>query len=113
MEVRINVAAPGSHHQSFLGRQPHRDIHALTIPDRCRAASISKMRGNKLGLLDRFAKPLGRLQYDKMMAGSVESVPADSVLFVVFVWNRVVKGMRRQCLVKRSIEHGHLLLIWK
>src|ERR1700730_3444322 len=111
MEVRVNVAAPGAHHQTFLRRKTHRGIHALAIADRCCAASVAQMRRDQLRLSDRCAQPFGSLQRDKMMTRTVESVPADPVLFVVLVRDCIMKGVSRQSLVKRSIEHGHLLLI--
>src|ERR1700722_4997549 len=69
------------------------------------------MRRDKLRLLNRSAKPLCRLQNDKMMARTVKSIPANSVSFVVLIWNRVVKGVRRQRLVEGGIEDRHLLLV--
>ena len=61
MEVRVNVAASRAHHQAFLGRQAHRGVHALAVTNRRGAASIAKMRREKLRLLDRFADPFGGL----------------------------------------------------
>ena len=62
MEVWINVAAPGAHHQTFLRRQTHRRIHALAMAERRCAAAIAKVRRDKLRFLDRFAQPFCRLQ---------------------------------------------------
>src|ERR1700722_18672504 len=81
------------------------------MPDRRGAASIAKMRRNKLRLLNGSAKPFCCLQNDKMMAVAMESIPPNPVLLVVFVGNRVMKSMSRQRLVKRSAEHHHLRLI--
>src|ERR1700675_4974117 len=113
MEVRVDVTTTGAHDQPLLRREAHRSIHALAIPDRGCTASIPKMCRYELGFLDRFANPFGRLQNDVMMAGTMESIPTNSIFFVVFVWNRVVKCVSRQSLVKRRVENCYLLFVRK
>src|SRR5271165_3413032 len=111
METRVDVTAAGAHHQSFQRRKSHGGINTSTIADcRC-AAPISKMRRNKLSLFEGLTNQFCRLQSDKMMARTVESIPADPILFVVFIRNRVVKGVVWESLMERSIEHHDLRLI--
>src|SRR5260370_8598928 len=76
METRVDVTAAGAHHQSFQRGKSHSGIHASTIADRRRAAPISKMRRNKLSLVDRLTNQFRRFQRDKMMARTLESTPA-------------------------------------
>src|SRR5271165_1822040 len=111
METRVDVTAAGSHYQSFQRRKSHGGINTSTIADRRCAAPISKMRRNKLSLVEGLTNQFRRLRSDKMMARTVKSIPADPILFVVFIWNRVVKGVVRESLMERSIEHGDLRLI--
>src|ERR1700730_4622546 len=111
METRVDVTAAGAHHQSFQRRKSHGGINASTIADRRCAAPISKMGRNKLSLVEGLTSQLRRLQSDKMMARTVESIPADPILFVVFIWNRVVKGVVWESLMERGIEHRDLRLI--
>jgi hypothetical protein len=47
------------------------------------------------------------------MTRPVESVPADPVLFIILVRDRVMEGVRGQGLVERGIENCDLLLIRK
>src|SRR5271166_668546 len=111
MEARVDVTAAGAHHQSFQRRKSHSGINALTLVDRRRAAPITKMRRNKLSLVDRLTNQFRCLQSDEMMARTVESIPANPILFVVFIWNRVVKGVVWESLMERGIEHRDLRLI--
>src|SRR5580692_1550141 len=111
METRVDVPAAGAHHQPFQRRKSHGGINASTVADRRHAAPISKMRRNKLSLVDRLTNQFRRLQRDKMVACTVESIPADPIFFVVFIWNRVVEGVVWQSLMKRGIEHHDLRLI--
>src|SRR5260370_31863419 len=111
MEVRVDVAAAGAHHQSFQRCKSHRGINASTVADAPRAAPIPKMCRNELSLVEWLTNQFRRLQRDKMMARTMESIPADSVLLVVFVRNRVVESIVRKSLMKRSIEHHDLRLI--
>src|ERR1700730_17365862 len=48
-----------------------------------------------------------------MMTRSVKTVSADSVFFIVLIWDCVMKGVRRQSLMERSVENYNLLFIRK
>src|SRR5271166_5326074 len=111
METRVDVTAAGAHHQSFQRRKSHGGINASAIADRRCAAPISKMRRNKLSLVEGLINQFRCLKSDKMMARTVESIPTDPILFVVFIGNRVVKGVVRESLMERGIEHRDLRLI--
>ena len=48
-----------------------------------------------------------------MMAGAVKSIPPDPIVLIMLVWDRVVKGVGWQRLVKGGIEDRHLRFAWE
>src|ERR1700739_4860992 len=108
METRVDVTTPRAHHQALQGSKTHGGIDASAAPDCRRAASVPKMRRNKLSLVSRFTDQFGGLQSHEMVACAVESVLADPIFLVVLVGNRVVKGVCRESLVESGIEHHDL-----
>src|SRR6516164_6467478 len=75
--------------------------------------SITEMSRYQLGFNERLLQDFGSLQRDKMVACTVEPVFPEPVLFVIFVWYRVVECVGRKCLMECGVEDGDLRFSWK
>ena len=108
MQTRIYITAPRAHHQPFQWREPHRSVDAPSAPDSRRATAITQVSRDELRLFERLTQPSRSFVGDVMMARPMKAVPAHPMPFVVFVGNRIMKGIRRERPVKPRIENGYL-----
>ena len=104
MKVGVDVSASRPHDESLERRQSHRGVTALTFSDGARAASVSKMRGNQMQLLNRPLQKSGRLFRNEVMARSMKAVAPRFVFLIEAVWDGIQIGSVRHRLMERGVE---------
>ena len=102
----VEVAGAGAHRQAVQRGEAHRGIVALAAVDRADRRAVAQMAGDQAQFLERTAEHLGGLLGNILVAGAVEAVAADLVLFIVLVGDRVHVVRLRHGLMERGIEYG-------
>ena len=105
MEVRIDVAAAGSHDEAFQRGEAHRGVHAEAALHGAGAAAVAEVGGDQLVSAGIFAQQPRGLGRHEAVAGAVEPVTADLVFFVKLVRNGIEKRLLRHRLVERRVKH--------
>ena len=82
---RIHIAASGSHHQAFQGRQTHGGIHGFTVVNCGYGSTVAKMAYDNFQILSVFSKQFSDTFGNEIMAGSMEAVTTYFVFFIIFI----------------------------
>src|SRR5699024_10193246 len=81
----VQIAAAGAHHQAGQRGHAHGGIHHAALVHGGDGRAVAQVAGDQLQAGDGLLQVLGRLAADVLVAGAVEAVAADAVLFIVLV----------------------------
>ncbi|EKD39414.1 MAG: cAMP-binding protein [uncultured bacterium] len=108
MDRRIDVTAPGSHHQPLKRRETQAGIDAFAVFHRRHRTAVAEMNGDRIEGIQRLAHEPRALGCHIFMGSPVKTVPADALLFIQFARDGVVIGVGRDGLVEGGVEDCYL-----
>ena len=108
MQVGVDIAAAGAHHQAFQRGQAHAGVAALAVDDGAGGAAVAQVRREPAaGGIGHPSHLRGALA-DVAVAGAMEAVAAHTVLAVQLLRHRVAIGVLGQALVEGGVEYRDL-----
>ena len=107
-DCRIKGARTRAHDKAVERGETHGGVGALTVQNGGAAGTITEVSGNEAAVFRFLAQNLGGFGSHKAVAGAVETVTADGVLFVEGIGNAVEECLARHGLVEGGVEHGDL-----
>ena len=113
MQVGVDVAAAGAHHQAFQGRQAHAGVTALAVDHGAGRAAVAEMGHQPAAVVIGQAGHFGRALAHVAVAGAVETIAADTLFAVQRFGQGIAERMLWQALVKGRVEDGHLRQVGK
>jgi len=105
---RVKGARTRAHDKAVERGETHGGVGALTVQNGGAAGAVTEVSGNEAAVFRLLAQNLGGFGSHKAVAGAVETVTADGVLFVEGIRNAVEECLARHGLVEGSVEHGDL-----
>ena len=100
----VEVAGTGSHHETFKRGESHCGVDDFSVFDSCHGAAVAEVAGDDGGVFEFLSEEFGGGEGHIVVAGSVEAVFADAVLFVVVIGDGIEVCFRGHGLVKLSVE---------
>ena len=108
MQGRVDVPAAGAHDQTLQRSEAHGGVDAVAVLYGRHAGPVAEMQGDQVCCLQGPAQVPGRLPGHIGVGSAVKTVAANSVFFIQFIGQGVVKGTGRKGLVKHGVEDRHL-----
>ena len=105
---RVDVARTRAHHQAFERCQSHRRIYAFAELNGRHAGSVADVAGNDALGFDVATKVITHALRHVAMAGAVEAVTTNVIVFVELVRNCVEESVFGHGAMEGIIEHNHL-----
>ena len=110
---RVEATGAGTHDKAIERGEAHGGVGALAVENRGAAGTVAEVGGDEAAIFRLLAQDLGGFGGHEAVAGAVETVTADGVVFVELVWDAVEESLARHGLVEGGVEHGHLWERWE
>ena len=105
---RVEATGTGAHDEAVERGEAHGGVGALAVQNGGAGAAVAQVGGDEAAVFRVLAQNLGGFGGHEAVAGAVETVTADGVVFVELVWDAVEEGLARHGLVEGGVEYGHL-----
>ena len=109
---RVECTCTSTHHKAIERCKSHTCIYNLATINSCYRWAITKMTAYNLCILNILAKKLCTLSADISVWSSVETIAANTILFIIFVRNRIHISLRWHCWMKGCVEYSNLWQIF-
>ena len=107
-DCRVEATGTGAHDKTVERGETHGGVGALAVQNGGAAGTVTEVSGNEAAIFRLLAQDLGGFGSHKAVAGAVETVTADGILFVEGIRNAVEVSLARHGLVEGSVKHGDL-----
>ena len=105
---RVEAAGAGAHDKAVERGEAHGGVGALAVENRGAAGTVAEVGGDEAAVFRLLAEDAGGFGSHEAVAGAVETVTADGVVFVELVGDAVQESLAGHRLVEGGVEHGHL-----
>jgi hypothetical protein len=109
----VEIAAAGTHHETFQRRQTHRRLHRDPAADGRYRRTVTQVEHDLVQLCDVPTERDCHLLGDVLVRGAVEAVSPNLVLSSHFPVDGIGVGRRRQGPEERRVEHRNLGNTWE
>ena len=104
----VEATGAGAHDKAVERGETHGGVSALAVQNGGAAGTVTEVSGNEAAVFRLLAEDLGSFGSHEAVAGAVETVTANGVLFVEGIRNAVEECFARHGLVEGCVEHGDL-----
>ena len=105
---RVDIAAAGTHYQTFQRSQAHAGVLRLAVGNGGNGCAVSQVGNNHAQIFFVFTEETGGFIRNVAVAGTVRAVATQAVFFIQFMWNSVGVGMFRHGLVEGGVEYDNV-----
>ena len=107
-DCRVEAAGTGTHDKAIQRGETHGGVGALAVQNGGAAGTVTEVSGNEAAVFRLLAEDASGFGSHKAVAGAVEAVTADSVLFIEGIRNAVEESLARHGLVEGGVEYSDL-----
>ena len=107
-DCRVEATGAGTHDKAVQRGEAHGGVGAFAVQNGGAAGTVTEVSGNEAAVFRILAQNLGGFGSHEAVAGAVETVTANGILFVEGIRNAVEVSLARHGLVEGGVEHGDL-----